>query len=89
MSKPSSPTLEEMIGNIVEEVLREKAGERNQETILEIVPEEMEIEVEVGKVRAFYSNKGEEAFKKHLAEKGHVVERGFKQLMSPFKEEVE
>ena len=89
MSKPSSPTLEEIIGNIVEEVLREKAEERNQETILEIVPKEMEIEVEVGEARAFYSNNGEEAFKKHLAEKGYVEERGFKHLMSPFKEEVE
>ena len=89
MSKPSYPTLEEMIGNIVEEVMRERVEERNQETILEIVPEEMEIEVEVGEARAFYSNKGEEAFKKHLAEKGYMKERGFKQLVSPFKEELE
>ena len=78
MSKPSSPILEEMIGNIVEEALRERAEERNQETILEIVPKEVDIEVEAREVRAFYSNKGEEAFKKHLAKKGYMEERGFK-----------
>ena len=89
MSKPSSPILEEMIENIVEEALREREEERNQENILEIVPKEMEIEVEEREARAFYFNKGEEAFKKHLAKKGYVEERGFKQLVSPFKEEVE
>ena len=49
----------------------------------------MEIEVEAGEARAFYSNKGEEAFKKHLAKKGFVEERGFRGLVSQFKEEVE
>ena len=49
----------------------------------------MEIEVEAGEAKAFYSNKGEKAFKKHLAKKGYVEERGFKQLVFPFKEEVE
>ena len=34
--------------------------------------------MEDGEARAFYSNKGEEAFKKHLAKKGYVEERGFK-----------
>ena len=89
MSNPSSPTLNEVIGNVVEEVMRENAEERNQETVFEVVPEEIEVVVEEGEVRAFNSNKGEEAFKKHLAKKGYVEERGFKQLVSPFKEEVE
>ena len=68
----SFPTLDEVIGNVVEEVLRERAEEGNQETTLEVVSEEMEIEIEAGKARAFYSNKGEEGFKKHLAKKWYV-----------------
>ena len=78
MSNPSSPTLDEVTGNVVEEVMREGAKERNQETALEVVPKEIEVVVEEGEVRAFYSNKGEEAFKKHLAKKGYVEERGYK-----------
>ena len=78
MSNPSFSTLDEVIGNVVEEVLRERVEERNQETALEVMPEEIEIMVEEGKARAFYSNKREEAFKKHLAKKGYVEERGFK-----------
>ena len=78
MSNPSSLTLDEVIGNMVEEYLREKAEEGNQETALEVVLEEIEVVVEEGDARAFYSNKGEEAFKKHLAKKGYVEERGFK-----------
>ena len=74
---------------MVEEFLRERAEEGNQETTLEVVPEEIEIVVEEGKDRAFYYNKGEEDFKKNLAKKGDVEERGFKKLLSPFKEEVE
>ena len=89
MSNPSSPTLNEVIGNVVEEVLRERVEERNQETTLEVMLEEIEVVVEEGDARAFYSNKEEEAFKKHLTKKGYVEERGFKQLVSPFKEEVE
>ena len=38
--------------------------------------------------RAFCSDNGTEAFKKHLVKKGFVEERGFKKLVSPFKEEV-
>ena len=53
------------------------------------MPEEIEVVVEEGEARAFYSNKGAEAFQKHLAKKGSVEERGFKQLVSPFKEEIE
>ena len=45
--------------------------------------------MEEGEAMAFYFNKGEEAFKKHLAKTGYVEERGFKQLVFPFKEEVE
>ena len=78
MSNPSSLTLDEVIGNMVEEVLRERAEEGNQETALEVVLEEIEVVVEEGDARAFYSNKGEEAFKKHLANKWYVEERGFK-----------
>ena len=89
MSNPSSPTLNEVIENIVEEVLKERAEEGNQETTLEVVPEEMEIEVEKGEVSAFYSEKGAKAFQKHLVKKGFVEDRGFKKLVSPFKEEIE
>ena len=53
------------------------------------MPEEIKVVVEEGEARAFYSNKGVEAFQKHLAKKGFVEERGFKQLVSPFKEEIE
>ena len=74
---------------MVEEVFRDRADEWNQETALKVVPREIEVVVEEGGVRAFYSNKEEEAFKKHLAKKGYVEKRGFKQLISPFKEEVE
>ena len=35
-----------MIGNMVEEVLREREEERNQKTSLELVPEEIEVMVE-------------------------------------------
>ena len=45
--------------------------------------------VEEREAKAFYSNKGEEAFKKYLAKKGYVEEKGFKHLVSPFKEEME
>ena len=56
---------------------------------LEEVPDEIEVEIEAGEARAFYPDKGAEAFKKHLVKKGFVEERGFKKLVSPFKEEVE
>ena len=44
--------------------------------------------MEEGEARAFYSNKGAEKFQKYLAKKGFVEERGFKQLVLPFKEEI-
>ena len=93
MSNPNSPTLDELVENIVEEILRERAEEENQKTApTEEARQEIEvieIEVEEGEARAFYSEKGAEAFKKHLAKKGFVEERGFKKLVSPFKEEFE
>ena len=59
---------------------------------LEEVPEEIEVEVkvevEVGEARAFYFDKGAQEFKKHLAKKGFVEDRGFKKLVSPFKDEI-
>ena len=78
MSNPSSPTLDEVIGNVVEEVLRERGEDGNQETTLEVVLEEMEIEIKAGETRSFYSNNGEEAFKKHLSKQGYVEDKGFK-----------
>ena len=75
MSNPSSPILKEVIGNVVEEVLRERVEERNQEISLKVMPKEIEVVVEEGEVRAFYYNKGEQAFKKHLAKKGYVEKR--------------
>ena len=97
MSNPYSLNLNEVIGNVVEEILqeraeevqRERAEEVSQETTLEVVPEEIEVVVEEGEARAFYSNKGAKAFQKHLVKKGFMEERGFKQLVSPFKEEIE
>ena len=45
--------------------------------------------VEEGEARAFYSNKGAETFQKYLAKKSFTEKRGFKELVSPFKEEIE
>ena len=53
------------------------------------MPEEIKVVVEEGEAKAFYSNKGAEVFQKHLAKKGFVEERGFKQLVSSFKEEIQ
>ena len=53
------------------------------------MPEDIEVVVEEGEVRAFYSDKEKEAFQKHLTKKGFMEERGFKQLVLPFKEEIE
>ena len=55
-----------MIRHVVEEVLqeraveaqRERAKEGSQETALEVVPEDIEVVVEEGEAKAFYSNKG-------------------------------
>ena len=45
--------------------------------------------MEEGEVRTFYSDNGAKVFQKHLTKKVFVEERGFKQLVSPFKEEIE
>ena len=60
MSSSSSPTIDKVIGKIVEEVLREGAEQpKNQETTPEEVREENEeVEVDAGESRAFYSDKG-------------------------------
>ena len=66
MSNPNSPNLDEVIGNVVEEILqerakeaqRERAEEVRQETALEVMPKEIEVVVEEGEAGAFYSNKG-------------------------------
>ena len=89
MSNPNSPTLDEVIENVVDEVLRGRVEEGSQETTIEVVLEEIEVVVEEEEAKAFYSNKGAEAFQRHLAKMGFVEERGFKQLVSPFKEEIE
>ena len=65
------------------------AGEGNQEKAIEVVPEEIEVVVQEREARAFYSHKGAEVFQKHLAKKSFVEERGFKELVSPFKEDIE
>ena len=63
------------------------------ETAIEEVREENEEEIKVmveeGEARTFYSYKGAEAFQKNLAKKGFMEERSFKQLVLPFKEEIE
>ena len=71
MLNPNSPNLDEVIGNVVEEILQEKAKEAqreraeevSQEIALEVVLEEIEVVVEEGEARAFYSNKGAQASK--------------------------
>ena len=42
-----------------------------------------------GVEKAFLSDKGGETFKKTLTKKGFIEERGFKELVPPFKEEIE
>ena len=39
--------------------------------------------------KVFLSDKGVETFKKTLAKKSFIEERGFKELVPPFKEEIE
>ena len=92
MSSPNSPTLNEVVGNIIEDVLKESAKQAaNQETVpaKEVREETEEVEVEAGEARIFFTNKGVENFNKIFAKKGFVEEKGFKELVPPFKEEVE
>ena len=74
----------------MEEVLRDRAEQpENQETTPEEVREENEeVEVEARETRVFFSDKGDQAFRKSLAKKGFVEERGFKEMVSHFKEKV-
>ena len=51
MSNPNSPTLDEVIENVMEEVLRERVEEGIQETTIEVVHEEIEVVVEEGEAR--------------------------------------
>ena len=62
MSNLSSPTLDEVIGNVVEKVMRERAEEGNQENSIEVVLEEIEVVVEEGDAQDFYSEKGAKSF---------------------------
>ena len=73
----------------MEEVLREMGEEGSQETTIEVVLEEIEVVVEEREARDFYSNKGAETFQKYLAKKIFMKETRFKELVSPFKEEIE
>ena len=92
MSSLNSLTLDDVVENIVEDVLREKVEQAENQ---EIVPAE-EVREEAGEMegtkeeeRVFLTEKVAEAFRKTLAKKGFVEERGFRELIPPFKEEVE
>ena len=50
--------------------------------------ETKDMEGYVVNVRVFFTNKGVENFKKTFTKKGFVEERGFKELVPPFKEEI-
>ena len=91
MPNPSSPTIDKVVENIMEEILRERAKQpRNQEIATEEVREENEeVKVEAGEARVFFFKKGDETFRKSLVKKGFVEERGFKEIVLPFKEEIE
>ena len=89
MSNSNSPTFDKVIENVVEGILQEKAeevqremvGEENQENAIEVVPKEIEVVVDEGEAKAFYSYKGAKAFQKHLTKKSFIEERGFKELV--------
>ena len=60
MSNPNSSNLDKVIGNVVEEILQERAGkvqkekveEENRENALEVVLEEIEVVVEEKEAKA-------------------------------------
>ena len=81
--------MEEILQERADEVGREMAREENQENPLEVMLEEIEVVVEEGEARVVYSHKGLEVFQKNLAKISFVEERRFKELVSPFKEEIE
>ena len=92
MSSPSSLTLDEVIEKIIKDMQGEKVEQpKNQETTpVEEVREEIEeVEDDSGGAEKFLTNKGVEIFKKTLAKKGFINKRGFKELVPPFKEEIE
>ena len=72
----------------MESVLEERTGQlENKET----VPTERmreEVEQERGEARVIFYEKGVKNFKEILAKKGIIGERGFKEIMPPFKEEI-
>ena len=81
MSSPGSPTLNEVVENIMEDVLRERAKQAaNQKT----TPVE-----EIREERVFFTENGTKAFRKTLIKKGFIEERGFRKPVLLFKEEVE
>ena len=49
----------------------------------------LQVEGDSRGVEVFLTNKGAEIFKKTFAKKGFIGERRFKELVSPFKEEIE
>ena len=92
MSSPRSPTLDEVIEKIMENVQGERVEQpKNQETVpaKEVREEVEEVEGESGGAERFLTNKGAKIFKKTLTKKGFIGDRGFKELVSPFKEEIE
>ena len=92
MSSSSSPTLDEVIEEIMENVQEKRVEQReNQETthVEEVREEVEEMEGDAGETRMFLTDKGVEIFKKTLTKKGFIGKRGFKELVPPFKEEIE
>ena len=92
MSSLSSPIVDRVVENIMEEVQRERAEQpENRETTPteEIREETEEVEVEAREVRVFFTKKGAVVFRKNLAKKGFIEKSGFRKLVPPFKEEVE
>ena len=64
--------MEEILQERANEVGREMAGEEIQENALEVIPKEIEVVVEEGEPRAFYSHKEAKVFHKHLVKKSFV-----------------
>ena len=89
MSSPNPPILYQVVENVVESILKERVGQSENQ---EIVPDERmgeEMENHGGEDRGFFSKKGAKNFKDFLAKKEIIGEKGFKEIVSPFKEEIE
>ena len=76
--------------------MEEVQGERvelpeNQETTPtnEVREEVKDVEGDLGGARVFLTDKGVKVFRKTLTKKGFIDEREFKELVPPFKEEIE